>query len=117
MSHHHHEENHHDPLLEQAQHKISRGQLPDVPPLEDLEKAQLPFGYRDQCSGVLMRWNECRYEHWYLPWSCGGLKHLYETCQTIYFHDRMKQKMEEKGAKDMSYAKWWYSFAPGGPKQ
>ena len=47
----------------------------------ELMKHQVPLGWRDYCSHVLIPLNNCRRENLYAGWKCQNQKHAYEKCQ------------------------------------
>jgi len=67
---------------------------------EEATRAQLPLGYRDQCSALLIPLNKCRRQNFYLPWECENEKHAYEKCQYDDYIKRMKalSKMKAEAA-------------------
>ena len=42
---------------------------------------QINIAYRDHCAPKLIELNQCRWENYYLPWTCNHEKHSYEKCQ------------------------------------
>ncbi|KAI3614090.1 nadh-ubiquinone oxidoreductase b18 [Moniliophthora roreri] len=55
---------------------------------EEMKKAQMPLGWRDQCSA----------EKNYLPWECEHEKHAYEKCQYDDYVRRMTLLSKQKKA-------------------
>ncbi|KZT62204.1 hypothetical protein CALCODRAFT_279802 [Calocera cornea HHB12733] len=45
---------------------------------EEMKRAHLPLGYRDQCSALLIPLNKCRRKTLYMPWECENERHSYE---------------------------------------
>ncbi|ESK88518.1 nadh-ubiquinone oxidoreductase b18 [Moniliophthora roreri MCA 2997] len=65
---------------------------------EEMKKAQMPLGWRDQCSALLIPLNVCRREKNYLPWECEHEKHAYEKCQYDDYVRRMTLLSKQKKA-------------------
>ncbi|KZO93759.1 hypothetical protein CALVIDRAFT_600477 [Calocera viscosa TUFC12733] len=63
---------------------------------EDMKRAHLPLGYRDQCSALLIPLNKCRRKSLYLPWECENERHSYEKCQYEDYMRRMKKLADQK---------------------
>ncbi|GJJ07835.1 hypothetical protein Clacol_002040 [Clathrus columnatus] len=63
---------------------------------QQMKDSQLPLGYRDQCSALLIPLNKCRRTNWYLPWHCEHQRHEYEHCQYL------ESKELSKKYKDMA---------------
>ncbi|KAF9269378.1 hypothetical protein L218DRAFT_915409 [Marasmius fiardii PR-910] len=65
---------------------------------EEMKKAKMPLGWRDQCSALLIPLNICRREKNYLPWECEHEKHAYEKCQYDDYIHRMTLLAKQKRA-------------------
>ncbi|KAJ8081934.1 hypothetical protein PM082_007780 [Marasmius tenuissimus] len=63
---------------------------------EELKKARVPLGWRDNCSALLLPLNVCRKEKNYWPWECEHEKHAYEKCQYDDYLRRMTQLSKQK---------------------
>ncbi|KAK3071537.1 hypothetical protein LTR53_008443 [Teratosphaeriaceae sp. CCFEE 6253] len=61
---------------------------------EEMSAARVPLSYRDSCAHLLIPLNKCRYDTYYMPWSCVDERHGYEKCQYEEFKLRVK-KMDE----------------------
>ena len=48
---------------------------------EELREAHVPTAWRDNCSAILIKLNECRHENYYRMDKCKELRHEYEKCQ------------------------------------
>ncbi|KAG9050886.1 hypothetical protein FS837_001540 [Tulasnella sp. UAMH 9824] len=58
---------------------------------EEMKKALLPLGYRDQCSALLIPLNKCRHKTNFMQWECEHERHEYEKCQYEDLMRRMKE--------------------------
>ncbi|GLJ52617.1 hypothetical protein SUGI_1119820 [Cryptomeria japonica] len=58
---------------------------------EEMMKARVPLGYRDQCAHLLIPLNECRVKEFYLPWKCEHDRHTYEKCEYELFMERVRK--------------------------
>jgi len=65
----------------------------------ELMRHQVPMGFRDYCSHVLIPLNNCRRANLYAGWKCGTQRHAYETCQWEDYLWRMKKESLTKQAK------------------
>ncbi|KAL6192401.1 PREDICTED: NADH dehydrogenase [ubiquinone] 1 beta subcomplex subunit 7 [Fragaria vesca subsp. vesca] len=67
---------------------------------EEMVENKVPIAYRDQCAHLLIPLNKCRQAEMYLPWKCGGERHVYEKCEYELVMERMllMQKIKEKEA-------------------
>ena len=65
-------------------------------PQEELDAARIPYSYRDYCAHLLLPLNDCRRDNYYMPWSCGHERHVYEKCQYKEFKRRVAIMVEEK---------------------
>jgi len=63
---------------------------------EESKRSELPLGWRDQCSALLVPLNKCRKQKGYLPWECENQRHEYEKCQYDDYVRRMKQLAKQK---------------------
>lgn len=68
---------------------------------EEMDKARLPYAWRDYCAHLLIPLNECRQSHSYMPWHCGHERHVYEKCQYKEFKRRVAIMVEEKRRQGM----------------
>jgi len=66
---------------------------------EEMAKARLPHSYRDYCSHLLIKLNECRQKSKFAPWACKHEKHDYMMCQYVEFYRRQQivKTMLDKG--------------------
>ncbi len=69
----------------------------DNNPQEELQEAQIPMVWRDQCADLLIPLNKCRRENYYLPWACEHEKHVYEKCQYLDYKARVEAVKKERG--------------------
>ncbi|KAI8468379.1 MAG: NADH:ubiquinone oxidoreductase B18 subunit [Monoraphidium minutum] len=63
---------------------------------EELDAARVPYSWRDYCAHLLIPLNQCRENHYYMPWACGHERHVYEKCQYKEFKRRVAIMTEEK---------------------
>ncbi|ORY81476.1 NADH-ubiquinone oxidoreductase B18 subunit-domain-containing protein [Protomyces lactucae-debilis] len=52
-----------------------------LPSQEEMAKAKLPLGSRDNCAHLLIPLNRCRSETFSMPFKCEDERHSYEKCQ------------------------------------
>ncbi|KAG5727525.1 hypothetical protein E4T56_gene12225 [Termitomyces sp. T112] len=64
----------------------------------DLKAHQVPLGWRDSCSALLLPLNVCRKQNFYMPWECDHERHTYEKCQYDDYIRRMKELSKQKKA-------------------
>ncbi|XP_033927954.1 NADH dehydrogenase [ubiquinone] 1 beta subcomplex subunit 7 [Melopsittacus undulatus] len=72
-----------------------RPRAPPAPP-EVLSLARLPLSQRDFCSHHLLALLRCRRETFPEPWSCGELKHQWDSCEHRDYVMRMKEFERER---------------------
>ncbi|RKP34537.1 NADH-ubiquinone oxidoreductase B18 subunit-domain-containing protein [Dimargaris cristalligena] len=61
-----------------------------------LAEYRIPLEVRDYCAHLLVPLNRCRYDNFFLAWTCKHEKHEYELCQHNDFMRRVNMKKEKK---------------------
>ena len=57
---------------------------------EEMKAERVPLLFRDYCAHILIPLNKCRVKHWYSPFQCTELRHMYEKCQYEEFERRVQ---------------------------
>jgi NADH dehydrogenase (ubiquinone) 1 beta subcomplex subunit 7 len=62
--------------------------------LQAIKDAKIPLGWRDTCSHLLIKLNDCRRETFFNPHKCSHQRHTYEECEYIGWLQRVDAKKE-----------------------
>mmetsp|Transcript_26584 Transcript_26584/g.55993 ORF Transcript_26584/g.55993 Transcript_26584/m.55993 type:complete len:92 (+) Transcript_26584:183-458(+) len=73
---------------------------PEAEPQKDqdiqaIKDAKIPLAWRDTCSHILIKLNQCRRETWWNPNKCEHDRHTYEECQYNAYLQRVEAKVQE----------------------